>query len=63
LYFVLQSVFVLSERRFSINRLSPAGQKVLTWLFILLPFPLLIHPAFANGIILPFLKYLGEIFF
>jgi alginate O-acetyltransferase complex protein AlgI len=58
LYFILQSIFVLAERKF-IHKLSPSMRKTWTFMCLLLPFPLLLHAAFINGIMLPFIKLLG----
>lgn len=59
LYFMLQSIFVLAERKF-IHKFSPLVRKAWTFMCLLLPFPLLLHPAFINGIMLPFLNHLGS---
>lgn len=59
LYFILQSIFVLAERKF-IHKLSPAVRRLWTFACLLLPFPLLLHPAFIHEILLPFLKHLGD---
>jgi hypothetical protein len=58
LYFILQSVFVLIERKF-IHELSPIARRLWTFICLLLPFPLLLHPIFIHEIMLPFLKHLG----
>jgi hypothetical protein len=58
LYFILQSIFVLTERKF-IPKLSPIGRRLWTFACLLLPFPLLLHPAFIHDIMLPFLEHLG----
>jgi hypothetical protein len=58
LYFILQSIFVLAERKF-IHKFSPIMRKSWTFICLLLPFPLLLHAAFIDGIMLPFLKLLS----
>jgi alginate O-acetyltransferase complex protein AlgI len=62
LYFILQSIFVLAERKF-IDKLSATMRKAWTFMCLLLPFPLLLHPAFIHEILLPFLEYLGNFTF
>jgi alginate O-acetyltransferase complex protein AlgI len=58
LYFILQSVLVLAERKF-IHKLSSIARKTWTFICLLLPFPLLLHPGFIHEIMLPFLKSLS----
>ena len=58
LYFILQSIFVLAERKF-IHKFSPTMCKTWTFMCLLLPFPLLLHAAFINGVMLPFVKFLS----
>lgn len=56
LYFILQAVLVLAERRYPCR--SPLQQRLYTWLCLLLPFPLLLPPAFLREVILPLLQAL-----
>jgi hypothetical protein len=51
LYFVIQAVGVLVERR--------RRSRVLTVLFVAVPLPLLFHPAFMQNVLLPFLEVLS----
>lgn len=56
IYFILQAVLVLIERRYPCRSLLL--QRLYTWLCLLLPFPLLLPPAFLREVILPLLQAL-----
>lgn len=58
LYFLIQALLILIERKF-IRRIPFLLQKI--WLFgcLILPFPLLFHPEFLQGVFLPVLHKLG----
>jgi len=61
LYFLLQLVGVLAERRDSLKWVS--RDRIVGWLYVfaftVLPMPLLFHGPFIRNIIVPFLRVIG----
>jgi len=53
LYFLIQAVFILLEQKL---HLRPVPAKILTILVILLPMPIMFHPWFIEGGVIPLLK-------
>jgi hypothetical protein len=59
-YFVLQALFVLAERKY-FHLFNPFLKKLWTILCLMLPFPLLLHPAFIHKVMIPFLQQLADL--
>lgn len=57
LYFTIQALLVLAERKF-IHLWPPFARRLWTYTCLLIPFPLLLPPAFLSKMILPLLNVL-----
>lgn len=59
LYFLIQAVAVLMERRFPEGRSAATRtvRRITTWIVLLLPVPLLFHPPFRDRVILALLPW------
>jgi len=56
LYFAIQALGVLGERRLQVR------SRIITWAWILAPLPLLFHEAFRSTLILPFFEWMHALF-
>ncbi len=62
LYFLIQGLLVQVESNALGRRLirrSPLAGRVWTWLAVLVPLPLALHPAYLKGYVVPYLSGLG----